>query len=73
MQVVESLVLRTGDLVESEAQLKKENNGIIGCLSNNVLFIFASSLRYSLLNDTTMLIFFVVIQSCNNSQTSVLH
>ena len=28
-------------------QLQKENNEIIGSLSNNVLFIFASSLRYS--------------------------
>lgn len=51
-------MLRTGDLVESEAKLKKENNEITGSLSNNVLFIFASSLRYSLLNDTAHAAFF---------------
>ena len=35
------------DLVESEVKLKKDNSEITGYLSNNVLFISASSLRYS--------------------------
>lgn len=69
-------MLRTGDLVESEAKLKKENNEIIKSLSNNVLFIFASRLRYSLLYDTAHAAFLLLYQAVinsSNSQTSVLH